>query len=203
MVCWHHTISGPPITVVRIFCGEERGGDFDKMLGFVRAKGLARFAMGARAASTVGATLEEAVERLPHKEALRSVKQDIRWSFKELNEIVDEFAHGLQSLQFQPGDVLAVWLPNNAESVVTQLAAAKAGVTLAVIEPEISTAAEVEYILHDSKASGILFEPKIAGRNQTEIIQGLLPELDSCKETCIAFAVELMRYTDRPAFSSP
>lgn len=64
--------------------------------------------------------------------------------------------------------------------MITQLAAAKAGITLAVIDPKVSTAEEIEFILHDSKASGILFEPKIAGRNQTQIIQGLFPELATC-----------------------
>ncbi|KAF1318254.1 Hect e3 ubiquitin, partial [Globisporangium splendens] len=159
------------------------------MLGFIRSSGLTRLAapssklaLGVRAASTVGGALDEAVERLPHKEALRSIKQDLRWSFKELNAIVDEVANGFHSLKFEPGNVLAVWLPNNAESVITQLAAAKAGVTLAVIDPKVSSAEELEYILHDSKASGLLFEPKIAGRNQTEIVQGLFPELATYRE---------------------
>lgn len=91
------------------------------MLGLLRTARLAPTAKLARAASTVGGALDEAVERLPHKEALRSIKQELRWSFKELNAIVDEVAFGLHSLKFEPGNVLAVWLPNNAESVSTCL----------------------------------------------------------------------------------
>jgi hypothetical protein len=64
---------------------------------------------------------------------------------------------------------------------VTQYAAAKAGLTLAVIDSEISSANEVEFILHDSKANGIIFEPKIAGRDHTKVIQELFPELATCK----------------------
>lgn len=76
-------------------------------------------AAGARLASTstLGASLAAAVGRLPHKEALRSVKQDVRYSFQELQAVVDELAHGLVDLQFAQGDVLAVWLPNSAENV--------------------------------------------------------------------------------------
>ncbi|GLE01132.1 hypothetical protein PINS_up009962 [Pythium insidiosum] len=154
------------------------------MLGLIRSKGLARavtgrvnVALGARAASTVGGALDEAVERLPHKEAFRSIKQDLRWSYKELDSFVQQVANGLNSLHFQPGDVLAVWLPNNAENLVTHLAAAKAGLTLAVIDPEISSAEEVAFVLHDSKASGILYEPKIAGRNNSAVVSELFPEL--------------------------
>ncbi|RLN48974.1 hypothetical protein BBJ29_004089 [Phytophthora kernoviae] len=156
------------------------------MLAFVRSNGLARavssqshLLLGARAASTVGATLDEAVERLPHKEALRSLKQDVRWSFKELNASVDDLANGFVDLQFAKGDVVAVWLPNNAENVLTHLAAAKAGLTLAVIDPEVSQPEEIAFILQDSKASGLVFEPKMAGRNQTDIVRSLFPELET------------------------
>ncbi|KAK1940694.1 Acyl-CoA synthetase family member 2 [Phytophthora citrophthora] len=157
------------------------------MFALVRSKGLMRAAMGARNASTVGATLDEAVARLPHKEALRSVSQDVRWSFKELNAAVDELANGFLDLQFQRGDVVAVWLPNSTENVLTQLAAARAGLTLAVIEPEVSEAEELAFILQDSNASGLVFEPKQAGRNQTQIVQGLFPELATYRERMEVF----------------
>ncbi|ETK82238.1 hypothetical protein F441_12588 [Phytophthora nicotianae CJ01A1] len=164
------------------------------MLALVRSKGLIRAAMGVRAASTVGATLDEAVARLPHKEALRSVTQDIRWSFKELNASVDELANGFLDLQFQRGDVVAVWLPNSVENVLTQLAAARAGLTLAVIEPEVSEAEELAFILQDSKASGLVFEPKQAGRNQTEIVQNLFPELATFRERMEVFRPKNFRH---------
>ena len=183
------------------------------MLGLLSSKSItrvagrqAKLAFATRAASTLGGALDEAVERLPHKEAVRSIKQDIRWSFKEFHAYADELAHGFQDLSLEKGDVLAVWLPNNAENVricvgnislsflivgnsfgpvvfsqlVTQFAAAKAGLTLAVIDPKISTVDEIEHILHDSKASGILFEPKIAGRDNNAVIQELFPELATC-----------------------
>ncbi|KAL4118610.1 hypothetical protein KRP22_013019 [Phytophthora ramorum] len=164
------------------------------MLALVRSKSALRMASGARAASTVGAALDAAVARLPHKEALRSVKQDVRWSFKELSAAVDELANGFVDLQFARGDVVAVWLPNSAENVLTQLAAAKAGLTLAVIEPEVSQADELAFILQDSKASGLVFEPKMQGRNQTEIVQGLFPELASFRENLEVFRPRNFRH---------
>ncbi|KAE9029353.1 hypothetical protein PF004_g1001 [Phytophthora fragariae] len=164
------------------------------MLALIRSKGLMRAAMGARAASTVGATLDEAVARLPHKEALRSVKKDVRWSFKELDAAVDELANGFLDLQFRAGDVVALWLPNSAENVLTQLAAARAGLTLAVIEPQVSQAEELAFILQDSQAAGLVFEPKQAGRNQTEIVQGLFPELATFRERMEVFRPKTFRH---------
>ncbi|OWZ21492.1 hypothetical protein PHMEG_0003957 [Phytophthora megakarya] len=163
------------------------------MLALARSKGLTR-AMGVRTVSTVGAILNEAVDRLPHKEALRSVKQDVRWSFKELKAAVDELANGFLDLQFQSGDVVAVWLPNSAENVLTQLAAARAGLTLAVIEPEVSEAKELAFILEDSRASGLVFEPKQAGRNQTQVVQGLFPELATFRERKEVFRPKHFRH---------
>lgn len=143
-----------------------------------------------RAASTVGATLDEAVARLPHKDALRGVVQDVRWSYKELDAKVAELAHGFLDLHFRVGDVLAVWLPNSVENVVTQLAAARAGLVLAVIEPAVSEPQELAYILQDSRASGLVFEPKQAGRDQNQIVQTMFPEL----ATCMVFVVASMRF---------
>ena len=87
------------------------------MLRLRRVVKAAPIGITARHASTVGGVLDEAVARLPHKEAFRSIKQSLRWSFKELHGFVTELANGFQSLQFETGDVLAVWLPNNAENV--------------------------------------------------------------------------------------
>ncbi|KAG6621281.1 amp-binding protein [Phytophthora cinnamomi] len=164
------------------------------MLALARSKGLMRVAAGARAASTVGAALDEAVARLPHKEALRSVKQDVRWSFKELGAAVDELASGFLDLQFQQGDVVALWLPNSAENVLTQLAAARAGLTLAVIEPEVAQAEELAFVLQDSQAAGLVFAPRQAGRNQTEIVQALFPELATFRERMEVFRPKHFRH---------
>ncbi|KAI9917075.1 hypothetical protein PsorP6_017015 [Peronosclerospora sorghi] len=155
---------------------------------------LRRVTACVRHASTVGATLSDAVQRLPHKEALRSIKQDVRWSFKELDAKVEELANGFLDLQFQAGDVVALWLPNNVENIVTQLAAARAGLTLALIEPEVSQAEELAFILKDSNASGLVFEPKIAGRNQTNIVQRLFPELDTFRERMEVFRPKNFRH---------
>ncbi|CEG42636.1 amp-binding protein [Plasmopara halstedii] len=164
------------------------------MLGLVHSKRLVRIPLCFRAASTVGATLDEAVNRLPHKEALRSIKQDVRWSFKELNTVVSELANGFLDLQFRCGDVVALWLPNNVENVVTQLAAARAGLTLALIEPQVSEAEELAYILQDSEASGLIFEPKHAGRNQTKIVQDLFPELATFRQRKEVFRPKNFRH---------
>ena len=141
-----------------------------------------RSALSRRCHGTVSAALAAAVARLPHREALRGVSQDVRYSYKELHATVDEVANGFVALRFGAGDVLALWLPHNSvENIVTQLAAAQVGLTLAVIAPEVAQAEDLAFVLRDSCASGLVFAPRQLGRNQTHVVQSLFPELSTCE----------------------
>ncbi|OQR82715.1 hypothetical protein ACHHYP_15609 [Achlya hypogyna] len=134
-----------------------------------------------RSVATIGATLDTAVASLPHREALRVFSSgerdaDLRLSYVELNKYVDELANGFIDLNLKYGDTIALWLPNNTEHVVAQFAAAKAGLTVASIDREISTPEELAYVIKDSKASALLFENKIGGRNHASVAQKVFDE---------------------------
>lgn len=75
-----------------------------------------------------------------------SVHQGVRWSFAELRERVGRVASGLLGLGFEPGDRIGIWSPNRAEWLVTQYAAAKAGLILITINPAYRPG-ELEYVL--------------------------------------------------------
>src|SRR5215813_6548988 len=86
-------------------------------------------------ADTIGVHFDKVVAQWPEQEALVVRQQKIRWTYCELKERVDQFAAGLIALGLEPGDRLGIWSPNNAEWVVTQFAAAKAGLILVNINP--------------------------------------------------------------------
>ncbi|OQS07635.1 hypothetical protein THRCLA_00364 [Thraustotheca clavata] len=139
--------------------------------------------MGTRSVSTIGDALESAVATLPHREALRQFSSgerdaDLRMSYAELNKYVDELANGFLDLQFKHGDTIALWLPNNIENVVAQFAAAKAGLTVASIDRNISSAEEVAHIVKDSNAVALLFENKIEKRDHASIAKKVFEEQD-------------------------
>ncbi|ETV92675.1 hypothetical protein H310_13115 [Aphanomyces invadans] len=124
--------------------------------------------------STVGLTLEKAVESLPHREAVRAFNNvdrddDLRFSYQEFNQFVNELTNGFLELQFKKGDTIALWLPNNAENLVAQFAAAKAGLNIAAVDPSISTVEELEFVVKDSKAVALLFDPKNNEANSTDV----------------------------------
>ncbi|KAG9412474.1 hypothetical protein AC1031_015387 [Aphanomyces cochlioides] len=140
----------------------------------IRARASIASGLRAKQFSTVGAALENAVEALPHREAVRAFAKvdrddDLRWSYAEFNRYVDELTNGFLELKFNKGDTLALWLPNNAENLVAQFAAAKAGLTIAAVDPTIDTVDELAFVIKDSKAVALLFDPKNNSNDPTSV----------------------------------
>jgi fatty-acyl-CoA synthase len=98
---------------------------------------------------TIGANLERTANRLPDGEALVSCHQGIRFSYAELNEMVDLVARGLLDFGLEPRDRLGIWSPNHAEWVLVQYATAKIGVILVNLNPAYRTS-ELSYALNQS-----------------------------------------------------
>src|ERR1700737_4892514 len=97
--------------------------------------------------STIGDALAATIARWPHRDALISRHQDIRWCYGELGERVDALAAGLLALGLGRGDRVAIWAPNCAEWVLTQFATAKTGLILVTVNPAYRLS-EVEYTLY-------------------------------------------------------
>jgi long-chain acyl-CoA synthetase len=79
------------------------------------------------------AAFTQTVERFPDKPALRYFDQAI--SFKEMDEITDALAAGLQAEGFQRGDRLAVYLQNVPQFAIAMVAAWKAGGIMVSVSP--------------------------------------------------------------------
>lgn len=125
---------------------------------------------------TIGDALVEAAQRWPDHEALVARHQDTRWTFAQLNQRVDEFAAGLLALGFDPGDRIGIWSPNKVEWVVTQFAAAKAGLILVNINPAYRIG-ELEYSLNKVACRGLVIAERFKTSNYVEMLGKLAPEL--------------------------
>ena len=98
---------------------------------------------------TIGANLEATAARWPDNEALVSVPQGVRLTYREFDAEVDEYARLLMGLGLGKGDRLGIWAPNCAEWALVQFATAKIGVILVNMNPAYRTS-EVEYALRQS-----------------------------------------------------
>jgi fatty-acyl-CoA synthase len=98
---------------------------------------------------TIGANLDRTIARWPDRDALVSCAEDVRLSWHELGQSVDEVARALLGAGMRTGDRLGVWSPNRHEWTLVQYATARLGVILVNINPAYRTS-ELEYALRQS-----------------------------------------------------
>ena len=113
---------------------------------------------------TIGDDLEATVARFGDREALVVPHQDVRWTYTELNDRVDELARALLGRGFVTGDRIGIWAPNVSEWVLTQFATAKLGVILVNINPAYRTH-EVQYALQQSGCRGLIAATEFTASN--------------------------------------
>ena len=128
---------------------------------------------------TVGALLDETVERHGGREALVVPYQQVRWTYRELAGRVGRFAAGLYRLGIRPGDRVGIWSPNNAEWVVTQLATARLGAILVNINPAYRLA-ELDFVLNNVGCRALVLANEFKGSDYISMTRELAPELRSC-----------------------
>lgn len=79
-------------------------------------------------------------------------------TFREIDERTNRLANALTARGLKPGDRVATWLGNSIRCIETDFALAKAGLVRASLNPRL-TAAEAEYILGDSDARALIYDP--------------------------------------------
>ncbi len=129
---------------------------------------------------TIGNNFDASVEKWSNNEALVACHQDIRWSYRELQQQVDRFASGLIALGLQPGDRVGIWSPNNAEWLIAQLATAKAGLILVNINPAYRVF-ELEYVLNKVDARALILASQFKSSDYVAMVRELAPEMDGCE----------------------
>lgn len=127
---------------------------------------------------TVGVALEDAARRWPDRPALIVRHQNIRWTYRELNEAADRFAAGLIRLGLPPGERVGIWSPNRYEWVLTQFATAKAGLILVNVNPAYRIS-ELEFALNKVGCKALVLAPSFKSSDYIGMLRHLAPELSS------------------------
>ena len=109
---------------------------------------------------TIGANLARTVAAHGDREAIVSVHQSIRWTYREFADRVETLARGLLALGLETGDRLGVWSPNYAEWTLLQYATAEVGVILVNINPAYRTH-ELAYVLEHSGCRALVAAPDV------------------------------------------
>ena len=109
--------------------------------------------------------------RFPDTEAVVSVHQDIRWTYRDLLFQVNSLAKGLMALGVEKGDRVGIWAMNYAEWIVVQFATATIGAIMVNINPAYRTY-ELEYVLKQAEIQTLILQ----GRFKTSDYVGMFYE---------------------------
>ena len=101
---------------------------------------------------TIHANLVRTTAQHPDVEALVSVDQQLRLTYREFVDEVGKVAKGLMALDVAKGDRVGIWSPNVAEWVLVQYATAQIGAIMVSLNPAYRTS-EIEYALNQSGVS--------------------------------------------------
>lgn len=109
----------------------------------------------------IGQIVARRAKRTPHRESVVEADSGRRFTYAQTNARVNVLAHGLVAQGVKKGDRVAILLMNGAEFLETFFAVAKIGATLVPLNWRL-TPDELEFILHDSGATLMVFGPEFA-----------------------------------------
>lgn len=115
-------------------------------------------------------------EQYHAREAIVSIHQGRRLTYRELSMSVDELARGLLGIGFGKGDRIGIWSTNNIEWLMLQMATAHIGAILVNINPAYRQG-ELAYALQRSEVQGIFAIPSFRSSNYVAMLVELIPEL--------------------------
>jgi fatty-acyl-CoA synthase len=128
--------------------------------------------------TTIGESLDAAVARYGEREALVSVQQGQRFTYRELAAAVDRLAAGLHQRGVARGDRVGIWSPNCSEWVLVQYATARLGAVLVTINPAYRTH-ELGYVLQQSGVSLLIAAPSFKTSDYVAMAAEAAPDVDA------------------------
>jgi fatty-acyl-CoA synthase len=125
---------------------------------------------------TIGDMFDRTAEKYPDSPALIARQEQVRLTYRELQEQVNQCARALMHLGLQKGQRIGIWSPNRSEWCITQFATSKLGAILVNINPAYRLH-ELEYALKQSGCSFLVIASAFKTSNYTEMLATLAPEI--------------------------
>lgn len=126
---------------------------------------------------TIGDCFDQIVEQYPDNEAIIVTHQNIRYTYRQFKEKVEECARAMMALGIKKGDRVGVWALNRVEWTITQYATSKIGAIQVNINPSYRLH-ELEYALNQSACSSLVLASQFKSSNYKEMVYELAPELN-------------------------
>lgn len=129
---------------------------------------------------TIGALFEEQVSRLPDHEFIVYPDRNLRWTFSEFNQRVDDLAKGLLATGIGRGDHVGIWARNVPDWLTFMFATAKIGAVLVTINT-LYRSFELEFVVRQADLKALVIIDSFRDHDYLETVNGLIPELKTCQ----------------------
>lgn len=127
---------------------------------------------------TVGQWLEHWAAMQPDKEYIVYSDRDLRFTWKEFNERVDNMAKGLLSIGVKKGSNVGIWATNVPDWLTFLYAGAKIGAVLVTVNTNYKQQ-ELEYIVKDADLHTLCITEGVFDGSFVDMVYTMLPELKS------------------------
>ena len=125
---------------------------------------------------TLGQWLEYWAEETPDKEYVVYSDRDLRFTWKQFNERVDNMAKGLLAIGVKPGSHVGIWATNVPDWLTFLYAGAKIGAVLVTINTNYKQH-ELEYIVEDADIDTLCITEGVFDGSYIDMVYEMVPEL--------------------------
>ena len=126
-------------------------------------------------AETVDDRFRCTVSAHAEREAVVSLHQDRRLSYRELDALVERVARGLLAMGVARGDRVGVWGVNTVEWLALELATSRVGALLVNINPAYRIA-ELRHALRLAQVNVVFLMPRFRSSDYLGMIRELVPD---------------------------
>ncbi|MCD4800400.1 MAG: AMP-binding protein, partial [Methanococcoides sp.] len=130
--------------------------------------------------ATIGEFFEDQVRKDPNRDFIVYPDRNLRFSYSEFNDRVDDLAKGLISIGITKGDHVGIWARNVPDWLTFLFATAKIGAVLVTVNTAYKSH-ELSYVMKQSDMKALAIVDRFRDVDYVETVYELVPELKSCK----------------------
>ncbi len=125
---------------------------------------------------TLGEILEKWAYETPDKEFMVYPDRNLRFTYRQFNERVNNLAKGMLYIGVKPGDKVGVWAKNVPDWTTFMFATAKIGAVLVTINTSYKSA-ELEYLLKNADINTLCLADGYRDSDFVKMVFELIPEI--------------------------
>ena len=129
---------------------------------------------------TIGEWLEKWATETPQKEALVYSDRNLRFTYSQLNDRVDNMAKGLMELGVCKGTHVGIWATNVPDWLTVLYACAKLGAVAITVNTNYKQS-ELEYVCQNSDMHTLCIIDRERESDFVTMVYNMLPELRTCQ----------------------